>query len=58
MTICSPAHQQKPKFALLRSGGFELAKWATNSTALAAVIKDELHAEFEIPMDCGVLGEL
>lgn len=37
---------------LLRSSGFELAKWATNST----VLKDELHAEFKIPMDCGVLG--
>lgn len=53
--VCNAYHQVAQ---LLRSGGFELAKWATNSTALAAVLKDELHAEFEIPMDCGVLGEL
>lgn len=52
--ICDAYHQVTQ---LLRSGGFELAKWATNSTALATVLKDESHAEFEIPMDCGVLGE-
>lgn len=36
--LCDAYHQVA---WLLRSGGFELAKWATNSTALAAVLKDE-----------------
>lgn len=52
--VCNAYHQITQ---LLRAGGFELAKWATNSSTLAAAIRDELHTEFDIPMDCGVLGE-
>lgn len=41
---------------LLKSGGFELAKWATNSQILAAAIENELHHEIEFPIDSGILG--
>lgn len=41
---------------LLLTGGFELAKWATNSKALALAIAEELRQESELPIDAGVLG--
>lgn len=48
------AYEQSTK--LLLTGGFELAKWATNSKMLASAIADGLHADFELPLDAGILG--
>lgn len=43
-------------FELLKTGGFELSKWATNSQRLAAVISESSCSESELPIDSGVLG--
>lgn len=41
---------------LLMTGGFELAKWATNSKTLATAVADGLRQDCELPIDAGVLG--
>lgn len=41
---------------LLKRGGFELSKWATNCATLSASIANESETVVDCPLDCGVLG--
>lgn len=41
---------------LLKSGGFELSKWATNSATVASSITNGSASIVDFPLDCGVLG--
>lgn len=41
---------------LLKSGGFELAKWTSNSSRLAMAISAQQCIEVEFPTESGVLG--